>query len=229
MSKITNADLLVQYLVAEQAESLIIDLVQEKGYYYDTENARYVSRWNGRPVKESTVRNAVEKYNNKFIQDNIDRSTERLISGDITLQEWQDKVADEIKQGHVINATVGKGGRAAMGQSDWGRVGRRLRDQYQYLNGFSQAIKAGTLTPGQIRVRMNMYVNAIRSSYYGGLTAAMKVAGRKMERRRTTSATPCGQCTAWEARGWQPIGTVPEPGIDCDGLTNCKCEKEYKK
>ena len=226
---VTNAILFEDYLVGQLSDSFLADLIREKGYYWDKKTGQYISRWTGKPVKETTVRRAVEKFNSKFIGENIDAITERFIAGQMDLQTWQVRIAKELKTGHTINAAVGRGGRSAMTFSDWGKVGRRLRDQYNYLNGFARAIKSGRLTPGQIRHRAGMYAKSVRSSYFGGLTAAKKVAGYAFEKRITTSEKPCGQCSAWESRGWLPIGTVPEPGTDCDGLTQCLCYKDFKK
>ena len=112
--------------------------------------------------------------------------------------------------------------------SDWGKVGRALRDQYRWLNGFATDIKSGRLTAGQIRYRAGMYAKSIRSSYFRGLTEAKRLAGNTLERRVTTSEEPCDTCVSVEAQGWQPIGSIPEPGTDCEGYTNCKCYKEYR-
>lgn len=214
---------------AAMLEGLVMDLVREKGYYWDKKKAQYVSRWTGKPVKEATVRHAVEKFNSSFVAENIEAHTQRFLDGAIDLPAWQKRVANELKQGHIINSTVGKGGRAQMTFADWGRTGRALRDQYSWLNNFAVEIKNGQLTAGQIKHRAGMYANSVRSSYFRGLTAAKKIAGNTQERRITTSEKPCDTCISVEARGWQPIGTLPMPGTDCEGYSSCKCIMEYRK
>ena len=207
---------------------LLFNLVREKGYYWDKKTAQYISRWTGKPVKESTVRRAVEKFNSTFVNDNIQTHTDRFLQGKIQLQTWQRRVAYELKQGHIVNFTVGKGGRAQMTFSDWGKLGNALKNQYRYLNNFAQAIKNGQLTAGQIKYRVGLYSQSVRSSYFSGLTATKAASGYTLERRRTTASDPCDRCVDVETWGWQPIGTVPDPGTDCKGLTNCRCFKEYK-
>lgn len=210
------------------AYELLFDLVREKGYYWDRKKGQYISRWTGKPVKEATVRRSVEKFNSKFVGDNIQMHTDRFLAGEIQLQTWQRRVANELKQSHIINYSVGKGGRAQVKPADWGKIGNALKQQYRYLNNFAMAIKNGQLTPGQIKYRIGLYGKSVRSSYFSGLTAAKAVAGYSQERRKTTSKEPCDRCEEIERWGWQPIGTVPDPGTDCQGLTNCKCYKEYK-
>ena len=202
---------------------------REKGYFFDTKQAAYVSRWTGKPVQDATVRRSVESYNSEFVGANMDKHTDKFIEGKMDLPTWQKKMAGELKQGHVINATVGAGGRANMNYSKWGRVGNALRQQYNWLNNFSVEIANGNLTPAQIQYRVNMYAKSVRSSYFAGQRVAKEEAGLTMERRVTTSGNPCDPCAKDEKMGWQPLGTLPVPGTDCKGLTNCMCYMEYRK
>ena len=219
----TNADVL--------EHQLIFDLQRQRGYYWDGKKGQYVSKWNGQPVKNSTVLAHVERFNLDYVQSNIDGLTQRFIDGKIELSEWQTKVALELKQAHVINLQIGKGGQANTTFSDYGRIGSRLRFQYQRLNMFANQIATGIpseMTTGQIKYRASMYAKSVRSSYFAGLTQAKREAGFSEEHRYTTSTEPCDNCVATEQRGWQPIGTLPDPGVDCLGYTNCKCYKEYR-
>ena len=170
----------------------------------------------------------MEKYNSSFVADNMQKHTDQFVEGKIDLPTWQKKMAGELKQGHVINATVGAGGRNNMDYSKWGRVGNQLRQQYNYLNNFAVEIANGQLTPGQIQYRVGMYAKSVRTSYFAGQNIAKGEAGLTMERRITRSGKPCDPCRNSESRGWQPLGTLPKPGQDCQGLTNCLCYMEYK-
>lgn len=205
-----------------------LDLERSRGYHWDKKLARYVSNWNGQIVSEATVRRSIENYN-KLLDKNLQNLADKLAKGTIDLPTWQEKVALELKNAHVINASIGKGGRAQMTWSDWGKTGSRLKFQYQRLNLFAQQIKLQMVSPAQIKARLSMYANSVRTSYFDGLTRANIAAGYTHEQRVTTSEKPCDSCTTWANAGWQAIGTVPEPGVDCDGYTNCKCYKRYKK
>ena len=234
----TNSDILEMALSARAVNrlSFIPDNLgftfnldeRKKGYFFDVKKAAYVSRWTGKQVQDATVRRAVESYNSKFVGSNMDKVTEQFIDGKVDLPTWQKKMAGELKQGHVINATVGAGGRDNMDYSKWGRVGNQLRRQYNYLNNLAIEVKNGTVTPGQLRYRVKMYAKSVRTSYFAGEGIAKGEAGLTMEKRVTTSGAPCDPCKKDEGLGWQPLGTLPKPGTDCQGLTNCMCYMEYK-
>jgi hypothetical protein len=153
--------------------------------------------------------------------------TQRMIDGKMSLGDWQRSMAKEIKDAHIISATAGRGGRDQMTQSDWGRVGARLRFEYKHLNDFAQEVKDKGIT-GNTLNRAGMYGEAPRTAFYDGLTAAKKVAAFTEERRITNSKETCPDCIGYEAQGWQPIGVLPEPGQRSVCGHNCKCEKEYR-
>lgn len=214
--------------VAELLTAYLVDLASFIGYIWDASIARYRNRETGRLVAERDVISAIESFNDNFTQTNISRITDRLIDDRITLQQWQEQVAGELKDGWLVNSMAGRGGKNAMTSADYGRVGGRLRYEYQQLNGFAQDIAAGKLTPAQIKARALQYGEGPRTGYFDGKTAA-SVAGPYMEERRVLGdADHCDVCIEIAMRGWQPIGSLPEPGTQCLGRHNCKCIKEYR-
>ena len=52
-----------------------------------------------------------------------------------------------------------------MTQSDWGRVGGLLSNQYRYLDNFAQEIANGTLTEAQIGARSGLYVDSATQAF----------------------------------------------------------------
>jgi hypothetical protein len=73
--------------------------------------------------------------------DQMERHTRDLYTGRVNLREWHDTFKDEVKRLHITSAVIGRpGGWDEMTQSDWGRVGRILRDEYQFVRGFSRDI-----------------------------------------------------------------------------------------
>ena len=220
---ITNADVLTN--------ELLIDLVRQKGYYWDGKKAQYISKWNGQAVKHSTVLAHIEKYNLDYVGQNIDRLTQNFIDGKMDMPTWEKRMALELKHAHVINLQIGKGGQNNVTFSDYGKIGARLKFQYKRLTLFAQQIATGAprkMSIGQIKYRATLYANSVRSSYFTGLTQAKIEAGFTKERRITTSEKPCDVCSSLEAQGFQPIGSLPDPGTQCLGLTNCHCHKDYE-
>lgn len=202
-------------------------LQRTHGYYFDRDEAVYRSRYNNRAVSEETVLANADRYE-ETITENIVRLTERFVDGGIDLESWQVRVADEIKNGYIVSASVGRGGRDQMTSADWGRVGGRLRWEYTYLENFALEIYQGNLTEAQILQRAKLYGRSVRVGYFDGLTAA-KQAGVFVEERRVLGvAEHCPDCIEYANMGWQPIGTLPEPGERSVCLRNCKCSKHYR-
>lgn len=87
-------------------------------------------------------------------------------------------------------------------------------------------VRAPALRP---QVRAQMYANSAREAFHRAERVSKEAAGYAEERRVTTAAESCPDCRELAARGWQPIGSLPQPG---DGstvcLTNCQCYKEYR-
>lgn len=66
--------------------------------------------------------------------------TRQLVDGDITLQDWQLKMREELRQSALQQYVTGKGG--IVGQTtDYLALGPELRSQYRYLSKFALAIE----------------------------------------------------------------------------------------
>jgi len=216
----TVSDLLTRWLHHE--------LARRTGYRWDSSAARYRDKRTGRFVPETRVLSTVESFNADAIAGNIGSLTDDLIDGKINLRQWQSGMASELKDGYLVNAMAGRGGRNAMTQADFGRQGGRLKAEYSALNNFAGEIEAGDLSEAQIRARAKMYGKGPRTAYYDGQTAANGVAGLTEERRNLGQADHCGPCIGFAGQGWQPIGSLPEPGTECEGRNNCKCIKIFR-
>ena len=162
-----------------------------------------------------------------------------LATGKLSVQDWQSRMVTEIKNSYIEQAILAGGGRDSMTQGDWGIVGNLLRHQYQYLSNFAQEIKAGHLTVGQIVSRASMYINSARSAFWAIRDRREKAKGMTEERWIAIGdEATCGPCASADAENWQPIGTFGQPGsgvvrrkpkTECEGLTHCRCRKEYRK
>jgi hypothetical protein len=95
-----------------------------------------------------------------------------LFERKISHQEWVLGARQQIKWQFVSQYMLGRGGRAAMTQSDWGRVGAMLQTQYRFLQGFEQALINGELTEAQARNRLRMYIQAATQAHEKGLATA---------------------------------------------------------
>lgn len=146
-------------------------------------------------------------------------------------RDWETAMRREIKDEYIRQYLLGRGGRSQMTQRDWGKVGSMLKEQYGYLSGFAGDIAQGNLSEDQIRARSEMYVNSAREAYESANGVVAKAWGADEESWSVDpSVENCGDCLAYQAEGWKPLGYFPLPG---DGstqcLTNCHCYKEYRK
>jgi hypothetical protein len=194
----------------------------EKGrYQYQGEN-------NDRFLTLSEVMSRVSS--STTATENTIRQLAHLLSdGSISPEAWRDAMRSTIKDKFLVQYMAGYGGRDKMTYSEWGRVGRMIRDQYKYLNGFYDAVLEGDLTAEQIASRAAMYIDASQSAFNKAFDRRANQLGYDQEQWLLGFAEHCDDCLAYSAMGWQPIGTFPIPG---DGTTrcivNCKCTKQYR-
>lgn len=210
------------------SENVIADLVRSRGYYYDKALGSYVSKWNGKQVSATYIKQHLTRYE-AAVKAELLSKTDRLLAGKIDLASWQTQMAKEIRDAWRVNAILGKGGYENMTQADWGRLGGRLRAEYARLNKFAQDIKDGKLSDAQIRARITQYSQGPRVAFNDALQAAKKDAAYDLSRRYLGPAEHCEDCIAYAAMGWRPIGELPPPGIGSRCGHNCMCEEEFMK
>lgn len=206
----------------------ILNFARLRGYWWDRSIGQYVSKWNNRPVLDSTVMKLTDDYA-KIIQSNLRAITNDFIAGKIRLDQWQSLMAREIKHGWINMSVVGRGGRSQMTQANWGRVGGRLQFEYDRLNKFARQIELGQLIPEQIQMRVDLYSSHTRAGYFDGLTSGKQDAGYTEEIRHLMPGVEhCIDCEDYADLDWVSIGTLPEPGTECQCMARCYCWKEYR-
>lgn len=213
----TVADVLISRIIAELASGIVFD--ERAGRYRDLATGRFIAERRVLALAESAIEN--------LYSPRIEKITDKLIGGDLTLDQWRDRMASEIRDSSRTSIMIGRGGNGAMTFSDWGRLGGRLRAQYRWLDQFAQDIKDGKLSAAQIRARAQMYMQSARTLYYDGRMAAAADAGYTEEMRVLGAAEHCDDCPPL-AGYWSPIGSLPAIGqTQC--MTNCKCTMRYRR
>lgn len=203
-------------------------MADDLSFGWNTEAARYVDLRTGRFVSQDYVLSVM--------QGRLDEGFERLqdmlvavIDGGAPIDAWQEAFATELRRMHTQLAALGRGGWAQMTPSDWGYVGQQLRFEYEHLREFAADIASGRLSESQIAMRMQMYAEHGWTSFWQAHTTAKAEVGFNEERRIRNAVESCGDCLNYETMGWQPIGTLPEPGQSSQCGARCKCNKEYRK
>jgi hypothetical protein len=158
----------------------------------------------------------------------MDATSRLLQSGRISVADWRERMAGHIKATHLYSAAMPRGGWAQMTAADFGRVGRLVRIQYEYLNNFAAQLSAGLPVDGRFLHRARMYQNAAREVYHESERVEMQdVQGLEQERNILAAADNCEGCVVETARGWVPIGSLRPIGRrTC--LTNCLCRIKYR-
>lgn len=197
------------------------------GYRWNQTANRYISP-SGRFVGRQQVRAALDVAIDNSAK-SIKALSQQLRDGNISLADWQLAMAREIKATHLASAALAKGGWAQLSQSDYGRVGQIVRQEYAYLNKLAQDIAAGRQPlDGRFLRRAEQYIQAGRATYHQVEQREMKVRGYDEERNIRHARDSCPGCLDATARGWVAIGTLPPVGgRDC--RRNCRCTIEYRK
>lgn len=130
-----------------------------------------------------------------------DKLIDQLFEGAMDHQQWTLAMRQEIKSMHIAQYLAARGGREAMTQADWGRLGGVLRHQFAFLQRFEQDLIDGKLSAGQAKVRAGMYINNSGQSY---------------ERAKAVS------------RGLPDMPAYPKDGQTIC-LANCGCEWVYEE
>lgn len=199
------------------------------GYGWNAVTHRYYDLDTGKFVSKATIRNALESVMDVSAV-RMNKLSEKLAQGVISLADWEKGMLGLIKQSNIAAAALANGGWHNMSQSDWGAVGNFIRGQYDYLRNFAKEIAEGKQAlDGRFLVRTDMYGDAANTMYAHMRTRGFIADGYDEERRvLEDKVNACDDCIDYAAEGWQPIGTLPEPGDESVCLTRCRCEKEFR-
>lgn len=197
-------------------------------YQFDERSQRYVNAVSKKFVSRDTVRQALDIALDRS-RNEVTRLSRALVNGQINLATWQTSIASEIKSMHLASASLAKGGWAQMTQSDFGSVGRRVRDEYAYLAKFAEQVKSGEQKlDGSLVSRANLYAQGPRGTYHAIQERAMSSAGFTECRNVLASGDNCEGCIAETAKGWTFVGNIrPVGSRTC--LANCRCVIQFRK
>jgi hypothetical protein len=208
--------------------SAVLSSRMDGDWSYDPISGRYRGK-NGRFLSKAAVEALVDgriKKLNGQLQD----FTKRLIAGDITIDQWQGSVREALKPAHLQAAMIGAGGKQSLSQSDYGRIGQRLRIEYAYLQNFASDLLGKRVSAPMALARIGLYAESVRGSYWEGTTIRREKEGYSLMRRiLDPQAQHCSDCVGYAARGIVSIGSLPMPGQRCECRSRCKCLVEYSR
>lgn len=197
-------------------------------YTWDAAAARYRSVATGQFVNRKTV---VDALNRAITLESITMTTllKDLRDGRLSLDSWYLSMRQSVKLIHLWAAAAGKGGWAQLTQADYGYLGSIVRFHYDRLARFAEQLHLGLPIRLRELVRVTMYAQAARATFYEIELGTATAAGYTEERNvLDAQAEHCDDCVELTARGWQPIGSFPPVGsLTC--LTMDRCYREFRR
>lgn len=175
--------------------------------FRDSDSGKYLSQEKVESLVEASRVDAAKRLTNL---------ADQMATESISLDEWEKQFRQIIKQESLIEYGVGRGGFKQMTQSDYGRVGRYLRDQYEYLRNFKKAV--ADLSDAQIKVRSQMYASASKYMYERARSVALDIP--------KLPAYPCdgtSECLINCGCGWD------YQKLEGDGNWDCRWKKTKKE
>lgn len=198
----------------------------DAAWSYDRNTGRYRDE-RGKFLSQASVQKLVDGRIDK-LEASLKRFTRMLNDGSITLDQWQGSVREAIKAAHIQAAIIGHGGKAGMGSTEYGRVGQRLRLEYDFLANFASDLLGGRISAPMALARIGLYAQSVRGSYWLGTEIRQQEQGYSLMRRiLDDQAKHCEDCLRYAARGTVPIGSVPLPGQRCECGARCRCSVRY--
>lgn len=165
---------------------------------------------------------------------------DQLLSGEISLGQFEDRFKEEMKAEYIRQYLLGIGGLENMTPEDWDLVASDLETQYKfadaYIGELGDAVQEDDegLTLAGLLWRLPLYAEAGNAIYEAANAIIFGKNGADEEIWNLDDQIPedrhCDSCRRFSTMGVQPIGTFPNPGdgsTECMG--NCHCWKSYLK
>lgn len=191
-------------------------------WQWDATAHRYRDRDTGRFLARSTAEQLQEAMIDRY-RERMGAAMQAVIDGSATIQTWEVSARAELKALHGTMYLYGRGGLNAMQPSDWERLQTLVRDQWDYLRGFTNALAAEELSEAQAMARARSYADAAHNT--GAEALAVTYAGLRLPAMPGDGGTQCKQnCRCrWriiEDEGgwrctWELGSSVSGPCDDC--------------
>lgn len=189
---------------------------------YDPAQKRYVE--GGKVIARESVQAEIDKLT-EYVAKEALRIGSSYSKGRISLAEFEVRMRELLKSSHIIASSVGRGGKARMTLSDWGKVGARLKKEYGYLAKFVRKVSLGKVSKVATPHRASLYASSVRMSYH--TTVHKEETKNSVSDIRVrlvqNSKEGCEECAADAARGWVAVEDMDEIGSRICG-NFCLCE-----
>lgn len=153
-----------------------------------------------------------------------------LTQNKIDLPVFQQRMAEDLKLSHLRMSIFAAGGRTNMTKQHYGAVGRQLRTQYEYLDGFVTDLQNGKLTRERALARSGMYGASTRLAFHESekITRSNE-AFKKGMRVLDPAARHCPECLSYATLDFVPISEIVPIGSRCSCSSRCRCQIIWRK
>lgn len=205
-------------MIVDTSKSTII-YNRANGRYRDSETGQFVPRERvllevDREITQAKVR--------------LQGVTRLLASDKLSIDEWQVRMAQTIKDSHLRMSALGAGGTQQLSARHFGYAGQQLRTEYEALVGFAEDLKAGKLTAEQALKRAAMYGESTALSFHRSEQVTKDRDGFEAKRSLDPGAQHCDSCIGY-ATDWVSASEIIPPGTACECRRRCRCIVVYRR
>ena len=205
-------------------------MAQPSEVVYSAKTGRYIWADSKKFVSRAVISNLLDQEQVR-LGTQLRAHTRLLAKNQITLPEWQTRMAIDLRDSHLRMGLLGSGGKSQIGSRQYGAIGYQLRQQYNYLDGFAHAIAKGNVSPKQALNRASQYADSIRLTFHRTEQITRGAEGfDEAMRMLDPQARHCSDCIAHSTNGkWVRASAVTIPGTNCKCGQHCRCKIVYRK
>lgn len=175
-------------------------------WYWDDRVKRYRNPTTGRFIGINEMNELRPQYMDQQ-KDILSGLTDSYQDGAVDIFTFRKEVRDTIRETYIDLYSMGAGGRNSVTQSDWGKCGVMIKEQYQYLDNLIYQLARGELSNAQVVARLKMYINSANEALWRGFARDIPIDLPAYPGDGQTACLTNCQCT-WD------IQQVPD-GYDC--------------
>lgn len=198
-------------------------------YQWEPQSRRYRNTKTGRFLSRQAIATLTQLRIAQVTQE-LQEIGNALLNNQITLKDWQQQTAQALKVLHTQQFLLGVGGEAQIQPPNYQLITDELVNQYKYLANFANDLVQGKASSAQFKMRLGMYAQAAKVSYFRGEKEAARRSGFDGAMRVLgDNDNHCPECVEYASRGLVPIDDVVEPTQFCSCMTSCYCSLIFGK
>ena len=219
-----SSNALEELLVAALLLALIPNFTPG-GLAYIARDGRYYQGRSPLTTTDLQLRVLTEQAQN---QARMQRLTDRMVAGDVSLEQWQRAMGRDIVRSHFRMAQAGAGTAGQLTPEHLERLRRQIVADLDGLANLAQGIADGEISEKMARYRAGRYGYSAGASFFDAQHQS-HLDGRWMARRMLDPAADhCPDCPGLARPDWIPAAEVTPVGVDCRCRGRCRCRVEYR-